>query len=309
VSGVCANKMTNDAAVTVLLSTRNRAHALPATVQALVRSCRAAPFSTEILVIDNGSNDSTPELLSDMARRYPELRVVRDEIPGKSGACNRGLGKARGQAVIFTDDDVHVPDSWIADMAGPILRGEADGVAGRLELAPHLARSWLTPKLRASFAELLDVGGEFPGTVGANMATSRVAARAIGFDEELGPGARGFADDVLFNFRLKAAGYRLVGAAGPPAVHHFDEDRLEYRRLADLARRNGSSHAYLWHHWLHSGLRFTRVRLLRNEIRLALFRSLHRRRLDRIDVTEYEYIEAVAFCRHLLIERRRPPNY
>ncbi len=52
--------------------------------------------------------------------------------------------------------------------------------------------------------------------VGANMAASTEAAMAIGFDEELGPGARGFADDVLFNLRLKTAGYRLVGLYRSP---------------------------------------------------------------------------------------------
>ena len=35
---------------------------------------RWASFSTEILVVDNGSTDSTPEVLRDLAQKYPELR-------------------------------------------------------------------------------------------------------------------------------------------------------------------------------------------------------------------------------------------
>jgi glycosyltransferase involved in cell wall biosynthesis len=307
--------MPEDPVVTVLMPTRNRVHAVPETVVALVEACRATAITTEILVVDNGSSDSTPAVLDELSTRYPEVRVVRDDIPGKSGACNRGLLLARGRVILFTDDDVRVPLSWVSDMAQPILEGKADAVAGRLVLASYLDRPWLTPGIRVRLAELLDVTGGLPGMVGATMAASKDAALSVGFDEELGPGARGFADDVLFNLRLKDAGYRLVGSAGPPAVHHLDADRLEYKRMVDLAYRNGSSTAYLWHHWLHSDLKFVRLRGYRNAVRLGIYRALHRRQSDGIDKgegideREFDLIEGKSFCHHLLAERKRPQNY
>ena len=272
-------------------------------------ACQATGFAAEILIVDNGSTDSTPEILQTFAEQHRVVRVVHDAVPGKSGAINRGLSQAEGDVIIFTDDDVHVPESWVTDMAEPILEGRADAVGGLLHLASYLDRPWFTARLRQPFAELLDVSGTWPGMVGASMAASKTAALAVGFDEELGPGARGFADDVLFNLRLKSLQFRLIGSSGPPAVHHLDEDRLTYVRLVDLALRNGSSTAYLWHHWMHSQLRFVRLRVVRNWLRLVAYRALHRRRPDRIDEKEFVFIEALSFGRHLLKERKRVPNY
>ena len=254
---------------TVLIPTRNRADHIALSLTSVLESASQAPYSVEVLVVNNGSEDHTARVLAEFCEAWPILRVVDDPVPGKSGVLNRTLELVEGRVVIFTDDDVHVPRSWVVDMAAPILEKRADAVCGRVVLAPHLERSWLTPKLRSQLAEMTDVSGNLPGMVGANMAASTEAARAIGFDEELGPGARGFADDVLFNLRLKTSGYRLVGSTGPPAEHHLSADRLNYAAMKSLAERNGSSHAYLWHHWLQSDLQLLALRRLRARARLA----------------------------------------
>ncbi len=297
-----------DPAATVLMSTRDRAEHLPPTLDLILASARHAPFEVEVLLVDNGSTDGTPALLAGLARDNPEIVVTTDPVPGKSGALNRALGLVRGRAVVFTDDDVHVPITWFEDMAGPILDGTADAVCGRIVLAPHLDRPWLTPALRTDLAEFLDVSGPAPGMVGANMATSTVAARSVGFDEELGPGERGFADDVLFNFRLKAAGYRLVGCTGPPVEHHLSPDRLNLTTMQRLARSNGSSHAYVWHHWLHAELGWLRLRKWRARLQLARLRR-GPQLPDGIAQREYELLYAESFATELAALRGTPRNY
>ncbi len=192
-----------DVDATVLIPTRNRADHIGKSLTSVLEAARCTPFTVEVLVVNNGSTDDTASVLEDFAAEWPVLRTVDDPVPGKSGVLNRTLGLAKGRVVVFTDDDVHVPESWIVDMTTPILEGRADAVCGRVVLAPHLDRPWLTPELRLQLAEMPDVSGDAPGMVGANMAASREAAVEIGFDEELGPGGRGFADDVLFNLRLK----------------------------------------------------------------------------------------------------------
>jgi glycosyltransferase involved in cell wall biosynthesis len=297
-----------DPAATVLLSTRDRAEHLGPTLDGILASARHAPFEVEVLLVDNGSTDRTPELLAGMARDNPEIVVREDPVPGKSGALNRALGHVRGRAIVFTDDDVHVPTSWVEDMAGPILDGAADAVCGKVVLAAHLDRPWLTPALRTDLAEYLDVSGSAPGMVGANMAASTEAARSIGFDEELGPGARGFADDVLFNLRLKAGGYRLTGCTGPAVEHHLSPDRLNRATMQRLARSNGSSHAYLWHHWLHADLRWLRLRRLRAQLELARLRRSTPEQ-DGITEREYQLWYARSFATELAVERGTPRNY
>lgn len=58
----------------------------------------------EILVVDDGSTDRTPECAADLAREYPQLRWVRSgRRQGKYSAIRRGLGLSKGQVVVVHD--------------------------------------------------------------------------------------------------------------------------------------------------------------------------------------------------------------
>ncbi len=303
-----------DADVSVLIATRGRADHLRTCLPSVLESAARSAYKSEVVVVDNGSVDRTAEVLDSLAADYPVLRVLFEPVPGQCRALNRALAMIGSEAVLFTDDDVVVPVSWVDDMAGPIISGEADAVCGRVVLAEHLSRPWLSPALRVCLAELLDVSGTKPGMVGANMATSLVAARAVGFDEELGPGARGFDSDVMFNLRLKSQGYRLVGSVGPPVEHHLDESRLTYESMVDLAVRGGRSHAYLWHHQLDTTLGYLRLRWLRDRSRLAVVRARNRSagRLGgaarTIDEREFFLTSNVAFFQSLWQIRAQCPS-
>jgi glycosyltransferase involved in cell wall biosynthesis len=62
----------------------------------------------EIIVIDDGSRDSTAEVTT----RYPEVRYVWQENQGLSAARNTGLRQSRGSYLIFLDaDDLLLPDA------------------------------------------------------------------------------------------------------------------------------------------------------------------------------------------------------
>ena len=59
------------------------------------------------------------------------------------------------------------------------------------------------------------------------MAISAEVASAVHFDEELGPGQLGMSDDVLFDYHVQAAEFRIVAADDAVVVHDFDRKRLE----------------------------------------------------------------------------------
>jgi glucosyl-dolichyl phosphate glucuronosyltransferase len=300
---------TDEPKASIVLATRDRAEHLSVAIPLLLDAIAATDIPSELVVVDNGSSDGTPKLLAAFAEQHNEFVALREDAPGKSRAITHALGRVRGDVVLFTDDDVRVPPSWVSDLAEPVLAGRADVVAGRVKLADYLDRSWLAREMRTALAEFLDVSGE--GMVGGNVAVATAAVRAVGFDEKLGTGAHGYAEDVLFGLQLKANGYRIIGSWGPPVIHHVDVSRLQYRYMAQLAERNGYSHAYLWHHWLHSDLRFVRTRLLRDRARLLQERGTHRqdRNSEGIRLAEYELIYRTTFFRQLLVERKQPPQY
>ena len=60
----------------------------------------------EIILVDDGSTDDTPDVLADLVHRWPDLlRVVRQANAGPGPARQRGLESARGDFVQFLDSD------------------------------------------------------------------------------------------------------------------------------------------------------------------------------------------------------------
>src|SRR5579871_6080675 len=125
--------------ITVLISTRDRARALARSLPTVLRSIDRASQLTELVVVNNGSTDLTNNVLHALTVGRGNVRLM-TEGPPKAAALNRALALLDCGAVLFTDDDVHVPLTWVDDMSRPILDGTADVVAGAIRLAPHLDR-------------------------------------------------------------------------------------------------------------------------------------------------------------------------
>ncbi|MGD0389343.1 MAG: glycosyltransferase family 2 protein [Tepidisphaeraceae bacterium] len=93
--------------VTFLISTHNRISALAGTLRQLQTLENSADFAVETVVVDNASTDGTAQAVKG---EFPAVRLVR--LRKNRGACakNAGLGEARGEYVVFLDDDSY-PDS------------------------------------------------------------------------------------------------------------------------------------------------------------------------------------------------------
>lgn len=84
----------------ILVCTYNRAHLIADALDSARRQTRAR----EIVVVDDGSDDGTAELL-DALDGTDGIRVVHQENTGKPGALDRALAEARGEYVLVLDDD------------------------------------------------------------------------------------------------------------------------------------------------------------------------------------------------------------
>jgi glycosyltransferase involved in cell wall biosynthesis len=91
--------------VTAAITTYNRAAFLPGALESVFAQTR---IPDEVLVVDDGSDDDTPEVLASYGDR---IRVVRQENSGRSAARNRAVEEARSGLLSFLDsDDVWLPD-------------------------------------------------------------------------------------------------------------------------------------------------------------------------------------------------------
>ena len=89
--------------ISVVIPCYNQGHYL----EEALRSARSAVHRVEVIVVDDGSTDDTPQV----AARYPGIRYVRQENRGLAAARNRGLDEATGDLVVFLDaDDRLLPD-------------------------------------------------------------------------------------------------------------------------------------------------------------------------------------------------------
>jgi glycosyltransferase involved in cell wall biosynthesis len=150
----------------------------------------------EVLVIDNNSTDGTRDVVEGFARRNPALvRYLVETRQGKSRALNLGVRAARGDILVFTDDDVIVESSWLGNLTVPLRHGPWSAVGGRVLPAwscpppawvPSDETHGLAPL--AHFDRGVEPGRLQESPVGCNMAITRsMFARYGGFRTDLGP--------------------------------------------------------------------------------------------------------------------------
>jgi hypothetical protein len=113
----------------VVIAARNEARG----IEPALRSVLALRGATEVVVVDDRSDDGTGEILDRMAEEAPRLRVlhVRD-LPagwlGKTHALQVGADAARGELLLFTDADVMMAPDTLLRAGGRLVREGLDHV-------------------------------------------------------------------------------------------------------------------------------------------------------------------------------------
>lgn len=126
--------MSDAPAVSVVISSFNRAASVPATVEGLLRQQVPSDLVFEIIVVDNNSTDNTRDVVEAIAARHPgRVRYIFEGRQGVSYGRNAGIQTARAPIVAFTDDDNVAAPNWIATLSDALDRHpEAAAVGGRV---------------------------------------------------------------------------------------------------------------------------------------------------------------------------------
>lgn len=115
--------------VSVVIPTYNRRPILEKCLLALERqqACREID-RYEVVVVDDGSTDGTPDWLRGAAERFPHVRLIEQSHGGPAEGRNRGVDHAHGDVIVFIDSDLVVTDSFLSCHASSLVRSwEARG--------------------------------------------------------------------------------------------------------------------------------------------------------------------------------------
>src|SRR6058998_427610 len=197
--------------VSVVVASYNGAHTLKPCLESLTR---LAYPDYEVILVDDGSTDSTPEI----AKEFPGVRCICQDNHGLSVARNTGIAAATGEIVAFTDSDCRADEDWLYYLVGDLLSGELAGIGGHNFLPPD--DSSVAAAVMASPggpAHVMLTDREAEHLPGCNMAFYKWALEEIGgFD----PLFRKAGDDVDLCWRLQEHGFKL-GFSAAGFVWHY----------------------------------------------------------------------------------------
>ena len=117
--------------VSVLVPAKDEADNLPEFIERCAQALGSAPFSFEVIVVNDGSRDGTERVLRELQRTYPFLEVVTHRRQRGIADALRSAGEvARGDIFVFYPADLQYLPEDIPGLVAPILENRADIVTG-----------------------------------------------------------------------------------------------------------------------------------------------------------------------------------
>jgi glycosyltransferase involved in cell wall biosynthesis len=197
---------------TVLMCVRDNAATLDRQLGALAAQDIAEPW--RLVVVDNGSTDTSRAIIDRWAIRMPQLEVFDEPRAGANWARNRGLREVDGGVVACCDADDEVSTSWLRELVKAL--DDHDVVGGALDpyrINPAHAARDACPQQTG----LPSLFGR-SWIVGANMGFhARVAAEIGGFDPAFSAGS----DEIDFCIRAQCAGFSIGFAPDAIVAYHL----------------------------------------------------------------------------------------
>ncbi|MDA1266544.1 MAG: glycosyltransferase family 2 protein, partial [Planctomycetota bacterium] len=102
-----------------------------ATLREIVARVLATPYDKELLLVDDGSKDSSREIMAELEAAHPQIRCFYHERNGGKGAAlSTGFREVTGDVVLIQDADLEYDPADYGTLLRPIEEGKADVVYG-----------------------------------------------------------------------------------------------------------------------------------------------------------------------------------
>jgi hypothetical protein len=222
--------------ITIAVCTWNRARLIEQTLDSLTLLKVPTGLEWEVVVVNNNSPDGTPPVLESFVSKLP-LRHFLETRQGIAHARNRAALEARGDVVLWTDDDVRVKPLWLAGYARALAaHPECGFFGGAVELSfEGVPPTWLLEGLDSIGGALgqVRVPGDTPIGEGpqlpfnCNMAVRREHHLAMPYDTRYGRKGTNLmsGEETVFLQELLSQGVKGRWVPDVPVLHTIPVER------------------------------------------------------------------------------------
>lgn len=205
--------------LSVVIPAYNEAERLPSTLQAIDNFLSTQPYSSEVIIADDGSTDHTAAIASEYEMAAATCQVLALPHRGKAAAVRRGILSANGRVIMFTDADLSTPMFYLEHLlealngSASIAIGSREGEGARRVGEPFYRHAM--GRIFNALVRLIAVPGINDTQCGFKAFKSNVAhelfsaARLHTADRHVtGPRVTGFDVEILYLARKR--GYDIV---------------------------------------------------------------------------------------------------
>ena len=208
----------------------------------------------EIVLVDNNCTDNTPSVCEAFASAHPDIRFryVKEAEQGLSAARNKGIKEAKGDILVYVDDDALVDSHYLRDYAEWFAAHPQTMACGGpiMPLYETQEPKWMTPYTKALLTAWMDYGdkvraypkGRYPG--GGNAAYRKEVFDKVGlFNTNLGRkggNLMGSEEKDIFD-KMRVMGMEILYLPTPVLHHIIPQAKLETDYFNRLTRQIGIS--------------------------------------------------------------------
>jgi glycosyltransferase involved in cell wall biosynthesis len=209
--------------LSIIIPAHNEEQRLPDSLAKIMAFLQDQSYDAEIIVVNNGSQDKSTEIVQDLQSQYPNLHLIDEKRAGKGLAVRLGMLEARGEYHFICDADLSMPIQEINKFLPPTLQefdiaiGSRE-VPGAVRYNEPLYRHWIG-RIFNFFVRILAIPEIMDTQCGFkcfHQSTSKDLFRVQMLD--------GWTFDVEVLFIALHRGYRIVEV--PIQWYHFPASRI-----------------------------------------------------------------------------------
>lgn len=187
----------------------------------------------EIIVVDDGSTDTTCQIISALKSKITNLKILHQNHQGAGAARNRGAKTAKGNILVFVDSDMEFDKHFLKYLTQPIKQNKSKGTFSKNEYIKNWHNPWAKSwNFLIGIPENLGIPKDYPPHAPVFRAILKSEFdRAGGFDSH-----RGYDDDWSLSEKLNYP----ASVAKKAVYYHYNPDSFTeiFRQSRWKAKRN-----------------------------------------------------------------------